>query len=324
MSTEGGLRAVIAALVANLGIAVAKFVAFLITRSSSMLAESIHSLADSGNQILLLIGNKRSKRERTATHQFGYGRQRYIYAFVVAIILFLVGGLFSLYEGLHKVQHPEPLNDPLVAFVVLILAIGLESFSLRTALKESNQARGRRSLFRFVRDTRNPELPVILLEDTGALIGLLFALLGVTLAVVTGNGAFDGLGAMAVGLLLVVIAIFLGIEMTSMLTGESALPEEDAAMRAAIEAVDGIERVIHMRSLHTGPDEVLLAAKIAVPSDATGARIADLIDQAEAGVRAAMPGKTCLVYLEPDLFHAQYKSPAEQPGPAEPMEGSEH
>ena len=311
MSTEGGMRAVIAALLANLGIAVAKFVAFIITQSSSMLAEAIHSLADSGNQVLLLVGNKRSQKERTQTHQFGYGRLRYVYAFVVAIILFLVGGLFSLYEGFHKIQHPEPLNDPQIAFIVLIVAIILESFSLRTALKESNKSRGRRNLFRFVRDTRNPELPVILLEDTGALFGLVFALIGVTLAVVTGNGAFDGLGAMSVGTLLIVIAIFLGMEMTSMLTGEAALPEEDAAMRAAIEQVSGIERVIHMRSLHTGPDEVLLAAKIAVPADASGRQIADLIDQAEVGVREAMPGKACLVYLEPDLFHVEYKSAAE-------------
>ena len=308
MSTEGGMKAVVAALAENLGIAIAKFIAFLVTQSSSMLAESIHSLADSGNQVLLLIGNKRSQKVRTQTHQFGYGRRRYIYGFIVAIVLFLVGGLFSLYEGIHKVQHPEPLNDPQIAFGVLIIAIVLEGFSLRTALKESNKARGHRSLPRFIRDTRNPELPVILLEDTGALLGLVFALVGITLAVVTGNGAFDGIGAMAVGTLLVVIAIFLAMEMTSMLTGEAALPEEDAAITAAIESTDGVERVIHQRTLHIGPDELLVAAKIAVPATATAAAVADVIDAAELQIRTAVPDKTCVIYLEPDLYEADHRS----------------
>ncbi len=311
MSTEGGLKAVVAALFANLGIALAKFVAFLLTQSSSMLAEAIHSLADSGNQLLLLFGNKRSQRASTATHQFGFGRQRYIYGFIVAIVLFLVGGLFSLYEGLHKIQHPEPIHDAQIAFGVLIIAILLESFSLRTALRESNAARGSRSLPRFIRDTRNPELPVILLEDTGALIGLVFALVGITLAVVTGNGAFDGMGAVAVGTLLIVIAIFLAMEMVSMLTGESALPEEDAAMRTAIEATPGVERVIHMRTQHLGPDEILCAAKIAVPATATGAEIAALIDRAEDGLRSAMAGKKVVVYLEPAIYDPGHQAPTD-------------
>ena len=317
MSTEGGMKAVIAALIANLGIAVAKFVAFLLTQSSSMLAEAIHSLADSGNQVLLLFGNKRSQRASTDTHQFGYGRQRYIYGFIVAIVLFLVGGLFSLYEGIHKIQHPEELNDPQIAFAVLFIAIILESFSLRTALKEANKSRGTRSLGRFVKDTRNPELPVILLEDTGALLGLVFALIGISLAVVTGNGAFDGLGAAAVGTLLIIIAIFLAMEMVSMLTGESALPEEDAAIRNAIEGTTGIDRVIHMKTLHLGPDEVLVAAKFAVPAADSAANVAHVIDAAEVRIRAVMPGKTCVVYLEPDLFDPDHI-------PAVPEAGSEH
>ncbi|MFN8125776.1 MAG: cation diffusion facilitator family transporter [Candidatus Nanopelagicales bacterium] len=310
MSTEGGMKAVLAALAANLGIAVAKFVAFLLTQSSSMLAEAIHSLADSGNQVLLLVGNKRSKQTRTATHQFGYGRRRYIYGFIVAIVLFLVGGLFSLYEGIHKVQHPEPLNDAGIAFAVLLIAIVLEAFSLRTAVRESNRARGKRSLPRFIRDTRNPELPVILLEDTGALLGLVFALIGITLAVVTGNGAFDGIGAMAVGTLLVVIAIFLAMEMTSMLTGESALPEEDAAITAAIEATPGVERMIHQRTLHVGPDEILVAAKIAVPAASSAAEVAGVIDAAEVAIRAQIPDKECVIYLEPDIYDADHPDPA--------------
>lgn len=317
MSTEGGMKAVIAALIANLGIAAAKFAAFAVTQSSSMLAEAIHSLADSGNQLLLLFGNKRSQRASTETHQFGYGRQRYIYGFIVAIVLFLVGGLFSLYEGIHKIQHPEEIHDAGIAFAVLIIAIGLESFSLRTALKESNKARGTRSLRRFIKDTRNPELPVILLEDTGALLGLVFALFGITMAVVTGNGAWDGLGAAAVGTLLIIIAIFLGMEMVSMLTGESALPEEDAAIATAIEGTDGIDRVIHMKTLHLGPDEILVAAKVGVPSDRSAADVARVINDAEVRIRAVMPGKACVVYLEPDIYDAQHQSAVDPPGASE-------
>ena len=300
MSTEGGMRAVVAALLANIGIAIAKFIAFAFTGSSSMLSEAIHSLADSGNQVLLLIGNKRSKKGADARHNFGYGRRRFVYGFIVAIVLFLVGGLFSLYEGWHKWQHPEPLDDWWIAVLVLAIAIILESLSFRTALKEANHARGNRSLFGFVRDARQPELPVILLEDLGALVGLLFALLGVGLAVITGNGRFDALGAMAVGTLLVVIAIFLAIEMTAMLVGESALPEEVAAIRAALESSDGVLRVIHLRTVHVGPDELLVAAKIAVAHSATGLEIAQDIDDAEARLREAVPTAT-YVFLEPDI-----------------------
>lgn len=300
MSTEGGIKAVIAALIANLGIAIAKFVAFAFTGSSSMLSEAIHSLADSGNQVLLLVGNKRSQKKADVHHNFGYGRRRYVYGFVVAIVLFLVGGLFSLYEGWHKWQHPEPLSDWWIAVVVLLIAIGLESFSLRTALREANHARGKRSLARFVRDSRQPELPVILLEDIGALAGLFFALIGVGLAVITGNGRFDALGAMAVGTLLVVIAIFLAMEMTAMLVGESALPEQVVAIRAAIEDADGVTRVIHLRTLHVGPDELLVAAKIGVAHSGTGIEIARAIDAAEASIRSAVP-TAAYVFLEPDI-----------------------
>lgn len=300
MSTEGGLKAVVAALLANLGIAVAKFVAFFFTGSSSMLSEAIHSVADSGNQILLLIGNKRAKKAPDAQHNFGYGRRRYVYGFVVAIVLFLVGGVFSLYEGWHKWQHPEPLSDWWIAVVVLLVAIVLEGMSFRTAMKEANRARGRRSLPKFVRDARQPELPVILLEDAGALTGLMFALGGVGLAVITGNGRFDAIGAMAVGTLLVVIAIFLAMEMTAMLVGESALPEEVEAIRAALESSDGVNRVIHLRTLHVGPDQLLVAAKIAVAHSATGREIADDIDDAEAKLREAVPTAT-YVFLEPDI-----------------------
>jgi cation diffusion facilitator family transporter len=300
MSTEGGMKAVVAALLANLGIAVAKFIAFAFTGSSSMLSEAIHSVADSGNQILLLVGNKRSKRAADEKYNFGYGRRRYVYGFIVAIVLFLVGGVFSLYEGFHKWQHPEPLEDWWIAVVVLVVAIVLEGLSFRTAMKEANHARGRRSLATFVRDTRQPELPVILLEDTGALIGLLFALIGVGLAVITGDGRFDAMGAMAVGLLLVVIAVFLAFEMAAMLVGESALPEETEAIRSALESSPGVRRVIHLRTLHVGPDELLVAAKIAISENDTGAQIARQIDEAESTLRAQVPTAR-YVFLEPDL-----------------------
>lgn len=300
MSTEGGMKAVFAALAANLGIAVSKFVAFAFTGSSSMLSEAIHSVADSGNQILLLIGNKRSRKVADAQHPFGYGRRRYVYGFVVSIVLFMVGGVFSLYEGIHKWQHPEGLQDWWIAVVVLVMAIGLEGFSFRTAIREANKSRGKRSFFRFVKDARQPELPVILLEDAGALVGLVFALFGVGLAVITGNGRFDALGAMAVGTLLIVIAIFLAIEMTAMLVGESALPEEVAAIRTALESSPGVLRVIHLRTIHVGPDELLVGAKIAVAHSNTGVEIAQDIDDAEKALRAAVPSAR-YVFLEPDI-----------------------
>jgi cation diffusion facilitator family transporter len=300
VSTEGGIKAVIAALIANAGIAVSKFVAFAFTGSSSMLSEAIHSVADSGNQILLLVGNKRAKAPADEHHPFGYGRRRYVYGFIVAIVLFMVGGMFSLYEGIHKWQNPEPLNDWWIAVGVLLIAIVLEGFSFRTAFREASKSRGKRSLFGFVKAARQPELPVILLEDSGALIGLMLALFGVGAAVITGDGRFDAAGAMGVGTLLVVIAIFLAIEMTAMLVGESALPEQVAAIRKALEDSDGVERVIHLRTMHVGPDDLLVAAKIAIHDSDTGAQITQAINNAEVSLRAAVPSAT-YIFLEPDL-----------------------
>jgi len=300
VSTEGGTRAVLAALAANLGIAVSKFIAFAFTGSSSMLSEAIHSVADSGNQVLLLIGGKRAAKPATQLHPFGVGRRRYVYGFIVAIVLFLVGGLFSVYEGLHKFWHPEDVSDAWIAFLVLGIAIGLEAFSFRTALREANKSRGPRSLRRYLKDARQPELPVVLLEDLGALCGLAFALVGISLAVITGDGRWDGLGAMAVGVLLILIAMFLAIEMSAMLVGESALPEEEAAIRVALESSALVLRVIHLRTLHVGPDELLVAAKIAIAETDTGAQIAAGIDDAERSLRAAVPTAR-YVFLEPDL-----------------------
>ncbi len=300
MSTEGGKKAVIAALMANIGIAISKFVAFIFTGSSSMLSEAIHSVADASNQVLLLVGNKRSLKPADEKHPFGYGRRRFVYGFIVAVVLFLIGGLFSLYEGLHKWQDPEPLNDWWIAVLDLVIAIGLETVSFRTALREANKSRGKRSLANFIKDSRQPELPVILLEDAGALLGLVFALVGVGMAVITGDGRWDAVGAMAVGTLLVVIAIFLAMEMATMLVGESALPEEVAAIRAALESAPLVERVIHLRTVHMGPDELLVAAKIAIRQSETAAGIAAGINEAELALRAAVPTAR-YVFIEPDL-----------------------
>lgn len=317
MSTEGGTRAVVAAMIANGGIAVTKFLAFLATGSSSMLSEAIHSVADTCNQGLLLIGGKRSQRAPDADHQFGYGRTRYLYAFVVAIIIFLLGGLFSLYEGWHKFHFPEPLEKVWIAYTVLIVSILLESWSFRTALREVNRSRGSKSLFRYVREARQPELPTVLMEDTGALIGLCFALFGVFMADLTGDYRWDGVGAFAIGVLLVVIAIFLAVEMSSMLVGESALPEEEDRIRAAVVAQAGIGSVIHMRTLHTGPDELLVGVKVGIDPGYPAADLAVLIDAAEERIRDAVPTARW-VYIEPDIERPEAAGPSVLAATAEP------
>ena len=301
MSTEGSTKAILAALAANLGIAVTKFVAFLLTASSSMLAESVHSVADSGNQALLLLGGKRSRREATPQHPFGYGRERYVYAFIVSIILFSVGGVFAIYEGIHKIEDPHPLDSPIWAFGVLIFAIVAESFSFRTAIRETRPQLGGRSWWKFIRTAKAPELPVVLLEDLGALVGLVLALGGVSMAVVTDNGVWDGIGSLCIGTLLVIIAIILGIEMKSLLIGEAAAPEQVRAIQHALVDGTSITRVIHLRTLHLGPDELLVGAKIAVTSDESAASVAEAIDAAESRVRAAVPIAR-VIYLEPDIY----------------------
>ncbi|MFF5258632.1 cation diffusion facilitator family transporter [Actinomadura viridis] len=310
MSAEGGTKAIVAALAANLGIAVSKFVAFVFTGSSSMLAESIHSVADSGNQGLLLIGRKRSERRRTPQHPFGYGRERYFYAFVVAVVLFTVGAAFSLYEGIHKISDPHKVESPAWAFGVLSAAIIMEIFSFRTAIVESNRVRGDKSWVQFIRRSKAPELPVVLLEDLGALVGLVLALLGVTMAVVTGNGVWDGVGTVAIGVLLALIAIILAIETKSLLIGEGADPEVEGRIVAALESVDEVARVIHIRTQYVGPEEMLIAAKIAVDHDDTAAEVARGIDAAEAKIRAQFP-EARLIYLEPAIDRADLKN-AEQ------------
>jgi cation diffusion facilitator family transporter len=303
-------RAVIAALAANLGIAVTKFVAFAITGSASMLAESVHSVADSGNQVLLLIGRNRSRREETQEHPFGYGAERYVYAFIVAVVLFVVGSIFSLYEGISRIRHPEHVVSPAVAFVVLGVAIVLEAFSFRTAISESGRTRGTATWRAFIRRAKAPELPIVLLEDFAALIGLGFAMIAVILTTVTGNPRWDGAGSLAIGLLLGCVAVVLAIEMKSLLIGESAAPGVQHAIVTAIEGGTGIERVIHLRTLHVGPESLLVAAKVAVSRNESAQHIASAIDEAEQRVRAAVP-IAGLIFLEPDLYQAAKLDPTD-------------
>jgi len=308
VAASGGTRAVFVALLANIGIAIAKFGGYLLTGSSSMLAESVHSVADSSNQALLLIAGKRATRRASEVHQFGYGRVRYVAAFVVSIVLFTLGGLFALYEAWHKYSDPHPIDSwQWVPIAVLLIAVAMESFALRTAVIEANHARGKMSLRQYVRQSRSPEIPVILLEDTGALCGLVFALFGVSMTLATGDGRWDAVGSAAIGVLLVVIAVFLAIEMHSMLIGESALPAHHDAIEASL-CGEGIDRVIHMRTMHLGPDDVLVAAKVAVTATDSADEIAAAINAAEARVRAAVPLRL-QIYIEPDLFRKDATAP---------------
>ncbi|MFI6328654.1 cation diffusion facilitator family transporter [Micromonospora chersina] len=304
MSANGGTKAIIAALAANIGIAVTKFVAFLLTGSSSMLAESIHSVADSGNQGLLLLGGRRAKREATPEHPFGYGRERYIYAFIVAIVLFSLGGLFALYEAYHKAADPHPITEwQWVPVAVLVAAIVMEGFSFRTAIKESNHIRGSQSWLRFIRRAKAPELPVVLLEDFGALVGLVFALFGVGMTLITGNGIWDAAGTAMIGVLLVIIAITLAIETKSLLLGEGAERHDLAKIERAVTEGPEVERIIHMKTLYLGPEELMVAAKIGVPACETAEEVARGINAVEARIRAAVPIAR-VIYLEPDIYSA--------------------
>ncbi|MEV0780105.1 cation diffusion facilitator family transporter [Streptomyces sp. NPDC050428] len=326
MSASGGTKAIVAALAANLAIAVAKFVAFLFSGSSSMLAESVHSLADSGNQGLLLLGGKKAKREATPEHPFGYGRERYIYAFLVSIVLFSIGGMFAIYEGYQKIKHPHEIDAWYWPVGVLVFAIIVESFSFRTAIVESNATRGKRSWKQFIRHSKAPELPVVLLEDLGALVGLVLALVGVSLALATGDGLWDGIGTLCIGILLIVIALVLAAETKSLLLGESAGLDDVEKIKAAMVDGDVVTRIIHMRTLHLGPEELLVAAKIAVEHDDTAAEVAQAINAAETRIREAVPIAR-VIYLEPDIYSeaaaATGTNPAKSPAATEDEPASE-
>jgi cation diffusion facilitator family transporter len=317
MSTGDSKTAIVAALAANVGIAILKFGAWLLTGASSMLAEAIHSIADSGNQGLLLLGGHRARKKATEEHPFGYGRERYIYAFVVSIVLFSLGGLFALYEAYHKYHevhagHEDKLLTGRwwwVPLVVLSGAIVMESLSLRTAVRQSRLAKGRQGWIDFVRTSKAPELPVVLFEDVAALVGLALALLGVGMALITDNSYWDAAGTACIGLLLVTVAVLLAVEIKSLLVGEGA--NEDAVRRIT-EALEGdplIEHVIHLKTLHVGPDELLVAAKIGVKPTERSADVARAIDAAERRIRSAEPVARH-IYIEPDIFSEDYQRDA--------------
>jgi cation diffusion facilitator family transporter len=301
MSTSGGNRAIIAALLANIGIAIIKFVAFLFSGSSSMLAESVHSLADTGNQGLLLLGGRKSRKAADEAHPFGYGRERFVFAFVVSIILFSVGGVFSIWEGIQKLVTPHPLENPWIPVVVLVLSIVLEAFSFRTAIRESRHSRGKESLPAFIRHAKAPELPIVILEDFAALVGLTLAFFGVGLTIITHNGIFDGISTVCIGALLVGVAIVLGIETKSLLVGEGAAPGDLVKIRDAINAHPEVEALIHIRTLYLGPDELLVGAKIAFASKKKLVDVATAIDAVEDSIREAVPIAR-VIYLEPDVY----------------------
>jgi cation diffusion facilitator family transporter len=320
MSAHSGSKAVVAALLANLGIALIKFIAFLLTGSSSMLAEAVHSLADSGNQGLLLLGGRQSRRQATAEHPFGFGRDRYVYGFLVALVLFTVGGLFALYEGIHKITDPHHVDSPQIAIGVLVVAIILESLSFRTAIRESRGPKGDSSWPEFIRRAKVPELPVVLLEDFAALIGLTLALFGVGLSALLDEPVWDGIGTAAIGVLLIAVAVILIVETKSLLLGEAASPAAVSRIEHALvgDPASGITGVIHQRTMHLGPDEVLVAAKVSMAPDSSLLEVATAIDAAEARVRAAEPTAR-VIYLEPDLYR-----PERADGAAANATGTDH
>src|SRR3954452_12384780 len=291
--------AILAAFVANMGIAAAKFAGFLITGSSSLLAESIHSVADSSNQGLLFLGGRQAARPADELHQFGHGRVRFFWAFVVSVVLFTLGGLFSVYEGYHKIHDPHELDSPIVAVVILVVAMVLESFALRTAIGHARPSRGNRSWTRYIRESRSPELPVLLMEDSGAIIGLACALFGVALAMITGNPIWDGIGTLLIGVVLLVIAVVLAIEMRSLLIGESAPPELQRRIEAEFEGSPGVRRVIHTLTQHIGPDELLIAAKVEFEPGLSTSQLVDAINESERRVRTVSP--KARIYVEPDI-----------------------
>ncbi len=308
MATSGGTRAIVAAMVANAGIAVAKFIAYVVTGSASMLAEAIHSVADTSNQGLLLLGSKRARKVADDQHQFGYGRERYFWAFVVAMVLFALGGIYSIYEGIEKIRHPHELESLGWAIGVLLVSIVLEGFSFRTAAVEAQKVKGRQSWWQFIRRSRSPELPVVLLEDTGALVGLVLALTGITLASVTGDPIWDGIGTLSIGILLLIIAVVLTVEMKSLLIGESATSENVQSIVAAVRATKGVTKIIDLRTQHIGGEELLVAGKLEFERSLTNAQLSDAIDDVESAIRSAVP-LTMQIYLEPDLFEADREPP---------------
>jgi cation diffusion facilitator family transporter len=299
--SHGDSKAVIAACAANAGIAVAKIIGFSLTGAASMLAEAVHSLADTGNQVLLLYGQRRGQRVASAQHPFGYARERYFWSFIVAMVLFALGSVYAIYEGIHRLLHPTPLESPGIALAILGVAVVLESWSFRTALREARALRGQQGWLEFIRRTKAAELPVVLLEDAGALLGLVFALLAVGLASLTGDTRFDGMGSIVIGVLLGVIALLLSFEMQSLLIGESADPDVEEQIRGALLGSPDVKRLIHMRTVHLGPDDLMVAVKLEFESTLSVAALCDRINDAESAVRREVPIAR-LLFVEPDVY----------------------
>ena len=310
-------RAIIAALLANTGIALAKLFAFAMTGSSSMLAESIHSFADTSNQALLLWGSKASRQKPTPLHPFGYGRERYFWSFVVALILFSLGSVFAIYEGVHKLLEPGEIKSPMWAVGVLICGLLLEGWSFRTAVMEAQHAKKTASWWQFIRKSRSPELPVIILEDFGALVGLLLALIGVVASLLTNNTIFDSIATLAIGLLLGIIAVVLAVEMKSLLIGESAAPSFNQTIGLTLEQHETVRRVIHYKTLHIGPDELLIAAKVEFDPSLELPQIANSINAIEQKLRE-LSGHHLWIFLEPDIYRPPTPTQEAEPSSAVP------
>jgi cation diffusion facilitator family transporter len=315
----GNRKAVVAALVANAGIAIAKFVGYIFTGASSMLAEAVHSCADSGNQALLLWGGAAASRPATAQHPFGHGRERYFWAFIVSLVIFALGSVFAIYEGIHKLGSSDVIESPMIAISILLVGLVLEGLSFRTAVREARRKKGVTGWLRFVRQTRNPELPVVLLEDLGALIGLVIAMIGVSLAWVTGNPMFDALGSIVIGVLLGVIAALLCVEMKSLIIGESATEDQRRMLVEAAESAPYVRRLITMRTQHLGPDELLVGAKVEFDARLGFEDLTDAIDGVEASMRASVP-HALIIYVEPDVYEAVRAVTESRPG----RDGLEH
>ena len=301
MAATGGTKTIVTALIANFTIAIAKFFGFIITSSSAMLAEAVHSVADTSNQALLLLGKKRSRKQPTAMRQFGHGRERFFWAFVVSLVLFSIGSMYAIFEGIEKIRHPHEIESLWWALTILLFAMCMEAYAFQTAVKESRHYKGNHSWRSFIRRSRIPELPVVLLEDFGALMGLIFAFICVLIADITGNTVWDGIGTLSIGILLGLIALVLAIETKSLLIGESALPEQTLNIETAITNSDHVERLIEMRTEYLGPETLLVTAKIEFKGTFSSSGISDAVDAVEENIRAVEP-LAKIIYLEPDTY----------------------
>ena len=296
-----GKKTILAALVANVGIASAKFIGFSITKSSTMLAEGIHSSADSANQLLLLLGTKRAKRNPNKRHPFGYGRERYFWSFVVALILFSLGSLFAIYEGIEKIRHPHPLENASWAIGILIFGIFIESFSFRTAIVEARTIKGGASWSKFVILSKQPEIPVVLLEDAGALFGMVIALAAISLVKITGEPLWDGIGTLSIGILLGLIAAVLARKMHSLLIGESANEKDRTKIEELIQDCKGISQVIEIRTQHLGPEEILIGARVVFDESLQAKEIAVIINDLEETINTEVKDAGP-IFIEPEIL----------------------